>query len=65
MKWTPARIKSLRTRLDYTQEQMADALGYGSYQRVSELENDKRKPSAPVERLLDMLDRQAEVKEDE
>lgn len=55
MEWTPDRIRSLRERLDYTQEEMATALGFGSYQRVSELENAKRLPSKPVLRILDML----------
>ena len=55
MEWTPDRIRSLRERLSYTQEEMATALGFGSYQRVSELENAKRMPSKPVLRILEML----------
>lgn len=53
--WTPYWIKVLRKHLGYSQQQMADALGFGSYQRVSELENGKRQPSPQVGRLLDAL----------
>lgn len=55
MDWTPDRMRSLRELLGYTQEEMAVALGFGSYQRVSELENAKRLPSKPVKRILEML----------
>lgn len=58
-KWTKERIKDLRKRLGYDQDEMATALGFSSYRRISELENGKRDPSAPVARLLDMLEGQA------
>ena len=59
MDWKPQDIRRLRKRLGYNQTEMADALGYGSYQRVSELENGKRDAPATVQRLLDMLEKQA------
>lgn len=61
MEWTPTRIKALRERLGYTQDEMAKALGYGSYQRVSELENEKRPVTKQVARLLDMLNKEAKA----
>ncbi|HEX8386031.1 MAG TPA: helix-turn-helix transcriptional regulator [Rubricoccaceae bacterium] len=56
MDWTPERIRALRLRLHLDQEAFADALGFGSSSRVSELENGKRKPSGSVSRVLDHLD---------
>ena len=56
MDWTPEKIKDLRARLGMTQGEFAEAMGYGSNTRVSELENGRREPSGPASRLLDHLD---------
>ena len=56
MTWTGSTIRALRKRLGYNQSQMADALGYGSLQRVSELEREEQEPTEQLARLLDHLD---------
>ena len=56
MDWTPERIRALRKRLGLTQDEFAEAMGYGSNSRISELENGKVEPTGPVAKLLDHLD---------
>ena len=54
--WTPERIVALRKRLGLTQAEMAESLGYDLARSVSDLENDRRKPSGAVCVLLDLMD---------
>ena len=54
--WTPAEIRALRKRLGLNQTQMAEAMGYGSQSRVSELEKGHVEVSGPTARVLDFLD---------
>ena len=54
--WPGGRVRALRERHGWTQQQMADALGLGSYQRVSEFENGKREVSGTIAVTLDYLD---------
>ena len=61
MKWTPENIKALRKRLGLTQKEFAEELGYARRESVAELEKGDYGPSGPTQRLLDMLERQAEV----
>ena len=62
-KWTPERIRALRNKLGLTQAELAERLGLptygGSAPRVADLESGRRRPSGPVVRLLDMLEREA------
>lgn len=44
MKVTPKQIKAIRMKKRWTQEQMADALGYSSRSSVSEIERGVKKP---------------------
>ena len=55
MDWTPDRIRALRKRLGLNQDEFAEAMGYGSNSRISELENGHVEPTGPVARLLDHL----------
>lgn len=48
---TPEQFKQARQSLGLTQEQMAQALGYGNKQRVSDLETGKRGITGAIERL--------------
>ena len=61
MTWTPERIRTLRKRLGLNQDEFAQAMGYGSKTRVSELENGKVSPTGPVARLLDHLEAHGEL----
>jgi DNA-binding XRE family transcriptional regulator len=56
--WSGERIRALRRRLGWTQEQMASALGYGHARSVSALENEYpgMRPSRAVRVLLDLID---------
>lgn len=49
---TPAEFRAARLRLGLTPPQAADLLGYGSRNRISEIEHGKRNPSAAVARLV-------------
>jgi len=53
-----ARVRVARTAMDWTQDQLSDALGFNDRQSVSDIENGKRalKPDELV-RLTDVLDR--------
>lgn len=55
MEWTPQRVRTLRKRLGYTQDEMAVALGYSRKQSVSDLERGEMEPSDTIRRLLDHL----------
>ena len=61
-KWTGERIRELRERLGLTQAQFAERLGYSSYVMISYLERGEREPSGPVQKLLDVLEKEAEGK---
>ena len=64
MEWTPENIRFLRKRLGMTQQELGDFLGYSQPQiRVSELERGARNPGRAVQRLLDMLEKQADANE--
>ncbi len=62
MKWTPENIKALRKRLGLTQKEFAEELGYARRESVAELEKGAYGPSGPTQRLLDMLEKQADAK---
>lgn len=53
--WRPEEIKELRKKLNLTQKQFADYLGYANYQRVIELEKGIVKPTKIVKNLLDVI----------
>jgi len=61
--WTPEEIRALRQRLRWNQTRFAEAIGYSHQTSVSDLEKrgedgePKSRPSGPVIRLLDLLDR--------
>jgi DNA-binding transcriptional regulator YiaG len=63
--WTPKRIRNLRLRLDYTQAEMAQALGYEHARTVSDLENNRRRPSGSVAVLLDILEQHGDIRRKE
>lgn len=52
--WTALKIQQLRKAAGMTQKQFAEWLGVTVIQ-VQHLENKRRNPSGPVERLLDIL----------
>jgi DNA-binding XRE family transcriptional regulator len=54
MEWTADNIRQLRTRAQITQAQLAAWLGV-TVKQVKHLENRRRNPSGPVERLLDIF----------
>ncbi len=62
-KWTPEAIRAFRKRLGMTQGELADALGYSRRISVTELERGSYGPSGPAQRLLDMLEKEAERQE--
>lgn len=62
-KWTPETIRAFRKRLGMTQGELADALGYSRRISVTELERGSYGPSGPAQRLLDMLEKEAERQE--
>lgn len=62
--WTGKRIRNLRERLGLTQTEMAERLGYTSYVMVSNLERGVRDPSGPAQKLLDVLEQEAEESND-
>lgn len=61
--WTPETIRALRARIGWNQTRFAEELGYAQQSSVSDLETrgedgePKRRPSGPVIRLLNLLDR--------
>jgi DNA-binding XRE family transcriptional regulator len=57
MEWTAESIRQLRTNAQITQAQLAVWLGV-TVKQVKHLENRRRNPSGPVERLLDIFARQ-------
>jgi transcriptional regulator with XRE-family HTH domain len=57
MEWTAENIRQLRTNAQITQAQLAVWLGV-TVKQVKHLENRRRNPSGPVERLLDIFARQ-------
>ena len=62
IKWTGDRIRDLRQRLGLTQQEMAERLGYARYHSVSNLERGETEPTGPVQKLLDILEEEAERK---
>lgn len=54
--WTADRIKALRSRLGWTQRELAEALGYDHTRSVSEIEGGRRNPSGSASVLLDLID---------
>jgi DNA-binding XRE family transcriptional regulator len=54
MEWTADNIRQLRARAQITQAQLAVWLGV-TVKQVKHLENRRRNPSGPVERLLDIF----------
>jgi DNA-binding transcriptional regulator YiaG len=62
MNWTPATIRALRQHLGKSQSELAEMLGMGRLQRVSDLETGRREPSGPVRKLLDTLARRHRFK---
>lgn len=63
-KWTPEAIRALRKRLGMTQEKFSKALGYSRRISVTELERGSYGPSGPARLLLDMLEKEAEQREE-
>jgi DNA-binding XRE family transcriptional regulator len=57
MEWTAENIRQLRTTAQITQAQLAGWLGV-TVKQVKHLENRRRNPSGPVERLLDIFVKQ-------
>ena len=57
MDWTAENIRQLRARAQITQAQLAAWLGV-TVKQVKHLENRRRNPSGPVERLLDIFTKQ-------
>jgi DNA-binding transcriptional regulator YiaG len=57
MEWTAETIRQLRTNAQITQAQLAGWLGV-TVKQVKHLENRRRNPSGPVERLLDIFAKQ-------
>jgi transcriptional regulator with XRE-family HTH domain len=53
MEWTAENIRQLRAAAQITQAQLATWLGV-TIKQVKHLENRRRNPSGPVERLLDI-----------
>jgi DNA-binding transcriptional regulator YiaG len=56
MEWNADTIRQLRTSAQMTQAELAQWLGV-TIKQVKHLENRRRNPSGPVERLLDILTR--------
>ena len=54
MEWNAENIRQLRTHAQITQAQLAAWLGV-TIKQVKHLENRRRNPSGPVERLLDIF----------
>lgn len=54
MEWTAENIRQLRAAAQITQAQLATWLGV-TVKQVKHLENRRRNPSGPVERLLDIF----------
>ena len=57
MEWNAENIRQLRANAQITQAQLADWLGV-TVKQVKHLENRRRNPSGPVERLLEILVKQ-------
>ena len=57
MDWTAENIRQLRARAQITQTQLAAWLGV-TVKQVKHLENRRRNPSGPVERLLEIYTKQ-------
>jgi len=57
MEWTAETIRQLRANAQITQAQLAGWLGV-TVKQVKHLENRRRNPSGPVERLLDIFAKQ-------
>jgi len=57
MEWTAENIRQLRVTAQITQAQLAGWLGV-TVKQVKHLENRRRNPSGPVERLLDIFVKQ-------
>ena len=57
MEWTAENIRQLRARSQITQAQLAIWLGV-TVKQVRHLENHRRNPSGPVERLLDIFSKE-------
>lgn len=53
---SPRQIRKLRTRLGFTQAELARCLGLHSYEWISKLENGKGKISTRMMKSLQMLD---------
>ncbi len=57
MEWTAENIRRLRAETGITQAELAAWLGV-TVKQVKHLENRRRNPSGPVERLLDLFAKQ-------
>jgi transcriptional regulator with XRE-family HTH domain len=57
MEWTAENIRQLRAKAQITQAQLAVWLGV-TVKQVKHLENRRRNPSGPVDRLLDIFAKQ-------
>jgi hypothetical protein len=63
--WTPGRIRGLCDRLRLTQGELAGRVGVTGRQmrRLVRLTEPQARPSAPVAKLLDGLEREAEARD--
>jgi len=59
MEWNAENIRQLRSHAQITQAQLATWLGV-TVKQVKHLENHRRNPSGPVERLLDIFNKERE-----
>ncbi len=59
MEWNAENIRQLRSHAQITQAQLATWLGV-TVKQVKHLENRRRNPSGPVERLLDIFTKERE-----
>ena len=60
MEWNAENIRQLRARAQITQAQLASWLNV-TVKQVKHLENRRRNPSGPVERLLDIFTKEREL----
>jgi len=50
------QLRDVRLRLELTQDEMADVLGYGAGTRISEIENDRRNVPRAVALVIEALE---------
>ena len=53
--WAPSEIRAFRLRRGFSQDTLADAVGYAFGESVSALERGVSRPMGAVRRLLDLL----------